>query len=250
MNQVEQSSPVYLILGASAGIGEATARHLAARSARVVLGARRRERCEAIAHQICVKGGEAVAVEVDVADEVQIAAAVQATVERFGRLDGAVNNAAALDPLGPVTELNADAVARLFRVNVLGVLVGMKYQIPALAHGGAIVNVASIVGHRTFPGTAAYTASKLAVVGLGRVAAAEAAKNGIRVNTVSPGPVVTNMAISAFGDEAAIHASATASHANRAGRPDDIADVIAWLLSDAARHVSGAEIIADGGYIL
>ena len=250
MRKTEQSSPAYLIIGASSGIGAATARLAAERGARVILGARRRERCESIAREIRASGAEAEAVSVDVGDEQQLERAVHTARECFGQLDGAVNNAAGLEPTGAVTELDAASVERLLRVNVLGVLLGMKHQIPAMKAGSAIVNVASIVAQKAFPGTAAYTASKAAVIGLSRVAAAEVAPRGIRVNVVSPGPIVTDMAVAAFGGESAIHASVDATFATKAGTSEDVAATIHFLLSADSRHLNGEELVVDGGYIL
>ncbi|MEO1234818.1 MAG: SDR family NAD(P)-dependent oxidoreductase [Myxococcota bacterium] len=244
------STKVYLVLGASSGIGRAAAQRLAKDGHAVVLGARRLPLCQDLAEELRSHGARADAVRVDLDVESELCEAVRFAQARFGGLSGAVNAAGILTPLGPIEAVDAEAAAQLLRTNVLGTLLAMKHQIPALAEGGAIVNVASIVGRKTFPGTAPYTASKLAMVGLTRVAAAEGAERGIRVNLVSPGPVVTAMAREAFGDEASIHAAAASTPARRAGQPEDIADIIGFLLSEEARHINGEEIVADGGYIL
>lgn len=240
----------YLVTGASSGIGAATALVLGRAGANVVLAARRLDACETLAAQIRTQGGQALALPVDVTLEPAVREAVDTAVNRFGRLDGAFNNAGMLGAAKPFHELTTEDVESVWRTNVLAVFWCMKYEIAALlaSGGGAIVNNASIAALVAFPHIAPYNTSKHAVLGLTRTAALEYFRQGIRINAVCPGPIETPMAESAFGSADALRAATADMPAGRAGQPEEIAASVLFLLSNAASYISGQSIVVDGGF--
>lgn len=241
---------VILITGASSGIGAATALALGRAGSRVVLAARRLAASEELAQRIVVAGGEALAVRADVTVEADIVAAVAVAVERFGRLDGAFNNAGVLGPLGPLHEQDNVAYEEIINTNVRALFWSLKYEIAALmaSGGGAIVNTASIAGEVGFAGAAVYAASKHAVLGLTRSAALEYYRQGIRINAVSPGVIATPMSDAGFGGSAGRDAFVDTTPGGRAGTPEEVAQAVLYLLSDAASFVSGHSLRIGGGY--
>lgn len=238
----------FLITGASSGIGAATARALGRIGARVALLARREEMLAGLAAEIRAAGGEALVVAADVSNESEVAAAVEATVKAFGRLDGAFNNAGQLGAVAPLADMSVADFDQVMQTNVRGMFIALKHEMAAMkAHGGSIVNTASIVGHVAFPNFSPYNASKHAVLGLTRTAALEGWPHGIRVNAVSPGPIETPMAAIGFGSLDNLHATLKTMPVGRPGTPDEVAGPVMFLLSNAASYINGHSLLIDGG---
>jgi NAD(P)-dependent dehydrogenase (short-subunit alcohol dehydrogenase family) len=240
-------TPVVLITGASSGIGRATALQFAERGARLVLGSRDEE----AARKVIVELGSAPDAQVvyrrtDVSREADAQALVELAIERFGRLDVAVNNAA-MEVRGRIDAFDADSYTRVFDVNVKGMFFAMKAQVAAMRRAGAgsIVNLSSTGGSRGMAGMSVYAASKHAVEGLSKSAALELAAERIRVNVVAPGPTLTPM-LDRVTDG---HPEAFAKRVplGRAGAPEEVARAIVWLASDEASFVNGAVLAVNGG---
>lgn len=246
-------SKVALITGGTSGIGRATALAFAKENYRVVIAGRRETEGAALVREINALGGDALFVRTDVTRETDLAALIAQTLERFGRLDVAFNNAGVEGQFGlTVAEQTQEHFDRVFDANVRGVLFAMKHEVPALLRsgGGVIVNTASALGSVAMPGASVYVASKFAVVGLSKSAALEYASHGIRVNVVSPGPVQTEMLDRAFGPGASDGKQAMAAHVpvNRIGTAEEIAAAVVWLASPAASFVTGHDLLIDGAY--
>jgi NAD(P)-dependent dehydrogenase (short-subunit alcohol dehydrogenase family) len=199
---------------------------------------------------IVAAGGSAHFIATDVAEPAEIKALIDGAVTRFGRIDILFNNAGYQEPRAPIADAPEDAYDRVFDTNTRSVWLGMKY---ALAHmvpqgGGAIVNCASVSGLRNpNVGLALYSASKAAVISMTRSAAVEYAEKGIRVNAVAPGRVVTDMMLaSKIMDMSAVAAGLPL---RRMGQPDEVAEAVAWLVSDAASFVVGHVLCTDGGFM-
>jgi NAD(P)-dependent dehydrogenase (short-subunit alcohol dehydrogenase family) len=243
--------PIVLITGALTGIGRATALAFAREGASLVVSGRRDDAGRALAGELRVLGARADYLRADVRNEVEVRSLVEQTVERFGRIDVAVNNAGTEGQLGPITEQSEDNYRATFDSNVLGVLLAMKHEMRAMLRqgAGAIVNLSSIAGQVGVAGASVYAASKHAVEGLTRSAALEGAAAGVRVNAVAPGPVQTDM-LERFtgGNEDAKRGFLASLPARRAGTPEEIAQTIVFLASDKARFLIGQCIAVDGGY--
>jgi NAD(P)-dependent dehydrogenase (short-subunit alcohol dehydrogenase family) len=241
---------IALVTGASAGIGAAIAHVFAAEGARVVLAARRPRELGAVVAAIEARGGAAFALAGDVADERFARDLVEEAVERFGGLDIAVNNAAIVGAVEPVTEMTLDNWRRVHAVNVEAAFLGAKFQIPALLRrrAPALLFVSSFVGHTAgLPGMAAYAASKAALVGLVQVLASEYGPRNLRVNALLPGGTDTPMGRS-FAATPEATRFVTELHAlKRMASPEEIARAALFLSSDAASFVTGTALLADGG---
>lgn len=241
---------VILVTGATSGIGRATANEAAAQGAKVVLGGRRAERGAEVVAEIEAAGGEALFVATDVTDEAQVKALVAAGVERFGRLDGAVNNAGILGALAPMISWTDEDWNRLMSVNLTAVMHCLRHEIPAMqaAGGGSIVNVASITGHHIQPAyLGPYGVSRMGVLGLSRAAAADHAAEGIRVNAVLPGPVETEVLNHLDEPQAILEQFGGRTLFGRYAQPSEIAKPICFLLSDAASFMTASYLTVDGG---
>jgi NAD(P)-dependent dehydrogenase (short-subunit alcohol dehydrogenase family) len=243
---------VAIITGASMGIGEASADYFAACGASVVLAARSTDRIEAVAERINTSGGNALCIATDVTDESSVERLVARTVEHFGRLDIALNNAG-MNPSGElkVQDYPMEEFRQIVDVKVMGVAYCLKHEINAMTKtgGGAIVNQSSVVGILGTGGLyPAASASQAAVIGLTKSAAAGCASLGIRINALAIGAVDTGW-MGALNDEAK---AAVSAHVplGRVGQGIDIAAQAAWLCSDHASWITGAIMAADGGSLI
>jgi NAD(P)-dependent dehydrogenase (short-subunit alcohol dehydrogenase family) len=243
------SSPVVLITGALTGIGRATALAFANDGARVVISGRREEEGKKLLAELRKLGAEAEFVASDVRHEEDVRSLVDKTVERFGRLDVAVNTAGTEGVPGPITEQTAKSYAATFDTNVLGTLLSMKHELRVMLPqgSGSIVNVSSTYGRTGAAGASVYAASKHAVEGLTQSAALEVAGSGVRVNAVAPGPIETAMLNRFTGTEERQAGLVSRVPLKRAGRPEEIAQTIAFLSSDKASFITGASYAVDGG---
>lgn len=247
------SGKVAIVTGAAMGMGEATARVFAAAGAQVVVSDINAEAGEATAEAIRQEGGEASFVRTDVSQSSDAEAVVRAAVERYGRLDCAVNNAAVTPDTHPLSELDEQEWDRILAVDLKGVALCCKHEIAQMlsqGDGGSIVNIGSVSSFRPQPNNAAYVAAKHGVIGLTKVASLEAAPQGIRVNTVCPGAIDTPMirgALETVGSTEAEFAPLI-SLFGRFGKPEEVAQASLWLCSDASSYVTGAVLSVDAGY--
>jgi len=247
---------VALITGASRGIGAATARLFAQEGARVVLAARNEEAIAQLAEEIRAGGGEALTVQADVSNATSVEELVKRAVQTYGRLDLAVNNAGVAGGNKPLVEVSEETFDLVTAVNLKGVFLCLKYEIPAMlaAGGGAIVNVSStvgLVGHGGHgAGLAPYIASKHGVVGLTKAAALEYAAQHIRVNAVAFGTILTEVNQGWYADEQIRQRMTSTIPLGRVADPREAAEAILWLCSDAASFVTGVTLPVDGGYVV
>jgi NAD(P)-dependent dehydrogenase (short-subunit alcohol dehydrogenase family) len=249
MNRLD--TKVALITGASAGIGRATARLFAAEGARVVVGARRDTELASLVAEIEAAGGQAVALAGDVRAEDYAKALVALAVERFGRLDVAFNNAGTLGETGASTGVTEEGWSDTLAINLTGAFLGAKHQIAAMVQqggGGSVIFTSTFVGHTfSFPGVAAYAASKSGLIGLTQALAAEFGPQGIRVNAVLPGAVDTDMYRTANSTPEAREHLSTLHALKRAGTPEEIARSVLYFASDDSSFVTGTASLVDGG---
>lgn len=245
------NQPSVLITGALTGIGRATALAFAREGARLIISGRRDREGQALVEELRASGAEAEFIRADVRNEEEVSALVNAAVDRFGRLDIAVNNAGVEGILAPLTEQTRENYTSTFDTNVLGVLFALKHEMRAMQvqGSGSIVNISSVAGHVGMPGAAVYVASKHAVEGLTKSAALEGAAHGIRVNAVAPGPIQTDMLDRFIGDEAGKAQFLATLPIPRAGKPEEIAQTILFVAGNKAAFLTGQSITVDGGYL-
>ena len=238
---------VALIAGASRGIGAATAEAFAAAGAAVVLGARDAGALQSVANRIRSRGGRALAVGLDVTEAESTRHLVDQALSVFGRLDAAVNNASAGPMPAPLADIDPGQFDVGLATNIRGTFLGMKFQIPAMLRsgGGAIVNMASIAGLNGTANLAAYVAAKAGIVGLTKVAALDYADQGIRVNAVAPGPILTYH-LEAAGPRAQ-QLAAQSTPMRRVGSAAEVAQAVLWLCSDQSTFITGTVLPIDGG---
>jgi NAD(P)-dependent dehydrogenase (short-subunit alcohol dehydrogenase family) len=245
--------PVAIVTGGTSGIGRATALAYAKAGYRVVVAGRRQNEGQQVVDEITKTGGEARFVRTDVTKEAEVAALVETTLTTFGRLDAAFNNAGIEGATGKRThEATVEDYRAVMDANVLGVLLSMKHEIPALLRtgGGAIVNTSSVAGVIAMPTASVYTASKHAVIGLTKTAALEYAKEGVRVNAVNPAATQSEM-LDRFtgGAESDFRKQLAAMHPiGRIAQAEEIAEVVVFLSSKQASFVTGQALSIDGGW--
>jgi NAD(P)-dependent dehydrogenase (short-subunit alcohol dehydrogenase family) len=241
---------VGIVTGAGNGIGRATARLFAREGARVCVADWDLESARETVSLIEAEGGEALCVEADVSQESEVASMVEQTVAHFGALHCASNNAALGAGFHPLTELDRERWDRCLAVTLTGVWLCLKYEIPAMlaAGGGSIVNISSLSGMRGEASQAAYSAAKGGVNALTFTAAAEYAQRGIRINSVAPGGIETPGIARYFEECPEVREATVATHAmRRLGRPEELADAVAYLCSDRSSFVTGHVMVVDGG---
>ena len=243
--------PVVLITGALTGVGRATALAFARDGARLVISGRRDNAGESLAAELRALGAEAEYVHADVRLEGDVSRLVDRVVERFGRLDIAINNAGTEGQLGPVTDQSIANYEATFATNVLGTLLSLKHEMRVMLkqRAGSIVNLSSMGGKVGIPGASVYVASKHAVEGLTKSAALEGAAAGVRVNTVAPGPIQTEMLDRFVGGDEQMKAGFLATiPAKRSATAEEIAQAILFVASDKAPYLTGQSVSVDGGY--
>ncbi len=241
---------VVLVTGGTSGIGRATAVEFAKHGAKVVITGRREKEGKETVSFIQKAGSEGLFVQADVSKEEDCKRMVQATVQKFDRLHYAFNNAGIEGALGPIVEQSFENFRNVLDINVIGVAMSMKYEIPAIlkSGGGAIVNNASVASVIGMAGASAYIASKHAVAGLTRSTALEVAKEGIRINTISPAAVVTDMWERFTGGNSQMQKQMEQMHpVGRVGQPEEIAKTVVFLCSNDASFITGVNLMVDGG---
>jgi NAD(P)-dependent dehydrogenase (short-subunit alcohol dehydrogenase family) len=252
---------VALVTGAGSGIGAATATRFAREGARVTLVSRSRDELEVVAQRIRADGGEAMVITADVADAGEIQRAIDETARAWGRLDVVVANAGVNGVWAPIEELAPEEFESTLRINLVGTFLTIKFAVPHLraAGGGAVLVTASINGTRVFSntGATAYSASKAGQVAITKMLALELAKHRIRVNVVCPGGITTDIEESTekrdlerAKEPAEYPAGEIPLTDGRKGTADDVADLMLFLASDAARHITGTEVWIDGAQSL
>lgn len=241
---------VAFVTGAGSGIGRATALAFAAAGAVVAVAGHMPEQVEETARLIEQAGGPALALTCNVTKAEDVKAALDRTVEAFGRLDFAFNNAGVEQPVAPLDQITEDDWDRLMAVNLRGVFLCMKHEVPLMRRtgGGVIVNTSSGAGVKGIPGQAAYAATKWGVIGMTKAAALDYAAEGIRVNAICPGIIDTPMMdrFSGGSDEGRARVIAQ-EPVGRMGRPEEIASAVLWMCSDQAGFLVGHALVMDGG---
>ncbi len=243
---------VAIITGGSSGIGRATAVAFAREGVKVVIAARRAKESEQTLRLVKEAGSDGIFVKTDVAKEDEVKSLIEKTIKTYGRLDYAFNNAGIAEVPTAFADQTSTVFDNIMNINVKGVWLSMKYEIPQMLKngGGAIVNMSSAAGIIGVPQMPIYVASKHAVIGLTKAAALEYAKSGIRINAVSPGAIETDMYYQVVGDNKQIREKFnTMQPMGRLGNPEEIANAVVWLLSDKASFVTGHTLLVDGGMV-
>ena len=248
---------VALVTGGGSGIGRASVLAFAGKGARVVVIDVDAEGGKETVRLVNETDGEATFIRADVSQAAEVEAMVSQTVEVYGRLDYAHNNAGILEPLTLTADITEETWDKTISINLKGVWLCMKYEIPHMLKqgSGAIVNTSSVAGLAGYSGRPAYCASKHGVVGLTKTAALDYAQQGIRINAVCPGYIGTPMldqALSEFPeDQVAAHEAMITGREpiGRMGTPAEVAEAVIWLCSDAASFVTGHAMAVDGGYV-
>ncbi|MET0362522.1 MAG: glucose 1-dehydrogenase [Sphingobium sp.] len=244
---------VALVTGGATGIGYETALRFSAEGAKVVIADINEADGEAAAAHINGHGGEAIFVRTDVSKSADVQAMVERTIDRFGRLDAAFNNAGTPGGFTNVVDCTDEEWSHTLALNLTGVWLCMKYEIPAMlaSGGGAIVNTASEAANHPAPHMASYVATKAGVVGLTRSAALDFAPQNIRINALLPGPTVTPMLLKGTeGLDRSLDAFGAILPIGRVGQPREQADVVVFLASEQASFVTGIAVSVDGGHNL
>jgi NAD(P)-dependent dehydrogenase (short-subunit alcohol dehydrogenase family) len=246
----EFTGKVALITGGNAGIGRATAIEFAKHGAKVVISGRREKEGHEVIAEIKALGGEAIFVRSDVSKESDVKAMIERTLATFGRLDFAFNNAGVEETLTPLPDQTEETYDQIMDINVKGVWLSLKHEIPAMLKtgGGAIVNNSSIAGLVGFAMAPVYVASKHAVIGLTKAVAVEYAKQNVRVNAVAPGTIETRMFLEVTRSPEIKQLLESGQPMGRIGQPEEIAGTVIWLCSVGASFVTGQTLAVDGGY--
>lgn len=245
------SGKVAIVTGGSSGIGKATAIAFAREGAKVVVASRREKEGIETVKQMRSAGSEGLFIKTDVSKETDVSAMVEKTIATYGHLDYAFNNAGIEQIPTPFVEQIEETFDQIMDINVKGVWLCMKHQIPQMLKngGGAIVNMSSIGGIIGGAGVPIYVASKHAVLGLTKSVALEYAKEGIRINAVCPGAIETDL-FDRFADNPEMRQRMMAMHLiGRVGKPEEIAEAVVWLCSDKASFVTSQSLPLDGGYV-
>jgi NAD(P)-dependent dehydrogenase (short-subunit alcohol dehydrogenase family) len=248
----EFEGKVAIVTGGTSGIGRATAVAYARQGAKVVVTGRREKMGAETINLIEEAGGEGLFVQTDVRDETQVKAMVEKTIEAYGRLDYAFNNAGVEQGITKLEDMLEKYYYKVFDTNVKGVWLSMKYQIPEMlkAGGGSIINCSSVTGEVAMAKIPLYVASKHAVIGLTKGFALDFARKNIRVNAVSPAAIETDM-IGRLGSGPEVENYLNSLHPiGRIGKPNEVAEAVIWLSSDKSSFVTGQTITVDGGYTI
>jgi NAD(P)-dependent dehydrogenase (short-subunit alcohol dehydrogenase family) len=250
--KTELDGKVVLVTGGTSGIGRDTAVLFAKAGAKVVVAGRREPGGNETIELIRAAGGDGLFVKTDVSKASEVDVLIQKTVEKFGRLDIAFNNAGIEGVWVPIVRQSEADFDRTININLKGVWLCLKYEIRQMLKqcgGGAIVNMSSVTGLIGSAGAGAYSASKHGVIGLTKTAALENAKSRIRINAVCPGVIETAMEERLFGTPA-VHKAVLGLHPiGRLGRPMEIAEAVLWMCSDRASFMTGQSLVLDGGFL-
>ncbi len=249
MAHYDYSGKVAIVTGGASGIGEAVVHSLAASGAKVIVADFDETLGQAVTDKVIADGGTASFYKVDVSNAQQVEAMVRFAVDTYGGLHVAINNAGIGGAQAPTGEYGVDDWQKVIDINLSGVFYGLRYEIPAMLEsgGGAIVNLASILGSVGFANAPGYVAAKHGVVGLTKTAAMEYATSGIRINSVGPGFIRTPL-LEKNLDEATLGAIAGMHPIRRLGTPEEVANLVTFLCSDEAGFMTGAYYLVDGGY--